>query len=393
MLETVRAFAGDQLEAAGEAELVRARLVAWMLDWAASTRQQLEGPDPAPAYADLAREEANIRAAYAACRDGGADRSLVRLVGAFGPFGLGSSGVVAEVDEWIDRALAVEGTPPGDRLQVLLLAARRLDRPNEVLAIMAKQALDLAVDVGDVLAQSVRPLGPLGGAHLEEGSAGAALLEGRRSRWPSSQPSVLPQWVLGALANVLLRRRGARSAGSWKVSSRRHRTVRAARGQCHLPGGPGRADGGRPRPRRSRVRGGRGRGYPHSVTDRPGVRGVREGNARFRPRGPCRSVRCYDESLAMDTLVDPGVVSQDQYLLVKVCLAQGDVEAARGYAAAMEFAAELSPARDKRERRARRIRRRGVRPGGRLPMVVSADAEPSIPGRHRRRARQRFLLA
>ena len=99
LLETVRAFAGDQLETAGEANVVRARLVAWILDWASSTRQQLEGPDPAPAMADLAIEEANIRAAYAACRDSGDDRSLVRLVGAFGPFGLGSSGVVAEVDE------------------------------------------------------------------------------------------------------------------------------------------------------------------------------------------------------------------------------------------------------------------------------------------------------
>ena len=137
LLETVRAYAGDQLEAAGEGETVRARLVEWMLDWAASTRKQLEGPDPAPAYAALVREEANIRAAYAACRDSGDERALVRLVGAFGPFGLGSSGVVAEVDEWIDHALAVEHAAAHDRLLLLLLASWRLDRPTDDLAIEA----------------------------------------------------------------------------------------------------------------------------------------------------------------------------------------------------------------------------------------------------------------
>jgi len=30
--------------------------------------------------------------------------------------------------------------------------------------------------------------------------------------------------------------------------------------------------------------------------------------------------------------VDPGAVTQDHYMLVKVCLAQGDLEAARAYA-------------------------------------------------------------
>ena len=97
LLETVRAFASDQLEAAGEGDMVRARLVAWMLDWAATTRQRLEGPDPAPAYADLAREEANIRAAYAACATA-ETTAHVRLRRRLRPVWTRLLRVVAEVD-------------------------------------------------------------------------------------------------------------------------------------------------------------------------------------------------------------------------------------------------------------------------------------------------------
>ena len=143
-----------------------------MLDWAAPARQRLEGPDPAPAVADLVREEANIRATYAACSDSGDTRSLVRLVGAFGPFGLGSSGVVAEVDEWIERALAVEDTPPDDLLPLLLLAIWRLDRPTDALA---EQARGLASRAGDVAAQMFA-IAQAGEKRLEE-AAGVELLQ------------------------------------------------------------------------------------------------------------------------------------------------------------------------------------------------------------------------
>jgi hypothetical protein len=74
-----------------------------------------------------------------------------------------------------------------------------------------------------------------------------------------------------------------------------------------------------------------------------------KGNLAFARGNLVEARRCYDEALAMDTLVDPGVVSQDQYVLVKVCLAQGDVEAARGYAAAMEIAAERAASPGQRE--------------------------------------------
>jgi predicted ATPase len=210
LFETVRAFAGDQLEAAGEADSVRARLVAWMLDWASSTRQRLEGPDPAPAYADLAREEANIRAAYAACRDGGDDGSLVRLVGAFGPFGLGSSGVVAEVDEWIDYALAVENAPPPDRLALLLLAIYRLDRSTDDLVALAKEALRLAEDTKDIAAQMFA-LGQLGDLFMEE-ERGPPFFEQAIALGSRANRPVYLASVLNGLSNVLLRRRAIDAA-------------------------------------------------------------------------------------------------------------------------------------------------------------------------------------
>jgi tetratricopeptide (TPR) repeat protein len=78
---------------------------------------------------------------------------LVDLVGVLGPFGLGMSGIVAEVDEWIEQALAVEDVEPRQRLDVLLLAAWYLDVESERVVETASEALRLADDLGDDAAQ------------------------------------------------------------------------------------------------------------------------------------------------------------------------------------------------------------------------------------------------
>jgi hypothetical protein len=125
-----------------------------MIEWSRATRKELEGPNPAPALAALASEEANIRAAYQTSLDVNDASALVDIVGALGPFGLGTSGIVPEADEWIENALAVKDVEPRRRLDVLLLAAWYLDLGKERQVETATEALRLAADCGDAAAQA-----------------------------------------------------------------------------------------------------------------------------------------------------------------------------------------------------------------------------------------------
>ena len=53
--------------AADEVDMIRRRHLQHMIDWSRATRKELEGPNPAPALAELGSAEANIRAAYQTC--------------------------------------------------------------------------------------------------------------------------------------------------------------------------------------------------------------------------------------------------------------------------------------------------------------------------------------
>jgi predicted ATPase/class 3 adenylate cyclase/DNA-binding SARP family transcriptional activator/tetratricopeptide (TPR) repeat protein len=153
LLDTVAVFAAKRLADTGEVDSIHRRHLSYMIDWSRATRKELEGPNPAPALVTLVSEEANLRAAYQTCLDVDDPSSLVDIVGALGPFGLGTSGIVPEADEWIEKALAVQDVEPRQRLDVLLLAAWYLDLDKERQVETATEALLLAEDCGDVAAQ------------------------------------------------------------------------------------------------------------------------------------------------------------------------------------------------------------------------------------------------
>jgi predicted ATPase/class 3 adenylate cyclase/DNA-binding SARP family transcriptional activator len=153
LLDTVAVFAANRLADTGETDTTRRRHLRHMIDWSRATRKELEGPNPAPALAALVSEEANIRAAYQTCLDVDDPSALVDLVGALGPFGLGTSGIVPEADEWIENALALNDVEPRQRLDVLLLAAWHLDVAEERKLGTATEALRLAEVCGDAAAQ------------------------------------------------------------------------------------------------------------------------------------------------------------------------------------------------------------------------------------------------
>jgi tetratricopeptide (TPR) repeat protein len=203
LLDTVAAFAAKRLADTGEVDSTRRRHLRYMIDWSRATRKELEGSNPAPALATLVAEEANIRAAYQACLDVDDPRSLVDIVGALGPFGLGTSGIVPEADEWIEEALAVPDAEPRQRLDVLLLAAWHLDLGKERLVETATEALRLAEEYGDVAAQ-VFTLGCLCG-HGEQIEVDAHLQRALSLADQADRP-VYVAWPAQVYLNILLRR-------------------------------------------------------------------------------------------------------------------------------------------------------------------------------------------
>jgi non-specific serine/threonine protein kinase len=92
MLETVREYALDLLEASGEADALRHAHAAWCVELAERAEPMLFGPDQIPWLRRLAREQHNLRAALDWAGDGAgrADSAAVelglRLVGALGLF-------------------------------------------------------------------------------------------------------------------------------------------------------------------------------------------------------------------------------------------------------------------------------------------------------------------
>jgi tetratricopeptide (TPR) repeat protein len=190
----------------------------------------------------------------------------------------------------------------------------------------------------------------MGEKRMEE-PAGAALLEEAIALAPRANHPVYLAWALGVLANLLLRRRAVGEARSLlqeflaRGSARFgvfeaiviYHSARAAVMAGDLDG----AEAGFAAAENAARRTASPIGLSYAIFGK--------GSLAFARGNLAEARRCYDEALAMDTLVDPGVVSQDQYVLVKVCLAQGDVEAARGYAAAMEIAAERTASTGQRE--------------------------------------------
>jgi non-specific serine/threonine protein kinase len=102
MLETVREYATEQLEAAGEAPPLRAHHVAWCLAYAERTESKLRGPLQQRALAQLELEHDNLRSALT--WSVGDPESAVRLAGALARF-WSVRGFIAEGSAWLERAV------------------------------------------------------------------------------------------------------------------------------------------------------------------------------------------------------------------------------------------------------------------------------------------------
>jgi predicted ATPase/two-component SAPR family response regulator len=134
MLETIRQYAREKLEASGETAAVRTRLLEWAVAFAEALQPQLTGREASAALARLAMDEDNLRAALQWARlKRDAERGL-RLATALWVYWL-NRGALTEGRHWLDEFLAMETpTPvlPMVRAQALHAAGRLAFRQSDL---------------------------------------------------------------------------------------------------------------------------------------------------------------------------------------------------------------------------------------------------------------------
>jgi predicted ATPase/DNA-binding SARP family transcriptional activator/Tfp pilus assembly protein PilF len=124
LLETVREYAWERLQASGEADAISGRHAAHFLALAEQAWPELWGADQERWLARLDREHDNLRAALAWAQARPDPELLAGLAGALGPY-WEARGQVSEAHRWIDAALA-EPASPWARAQTLMAKSRLL---------------------------------------------------------------------------------------------------------------------------------------------------------------------------------------------------------------------------------------------------------------------------
>lgn len=151
MLETIREFGLEQLEASGDEPAVRASHADYFLALVERANAALSGPEQRRWLDVLATEHDNVRAALDWLeRIGDAVRGL-RLAGALGDF-WSSRGYQNEGRHRLDRMLGMEGTtPPPVRAAALIQAGSLAGAQGDYARVdeLATEALALTREVGD----------------------------------------------------------------------------------------------------------------------------------------------------------------------------------------------------------------------------------------------------
>ena len=135
MLETIREYALERLEASGETAVAAGRHAEHFLRFAEAIERRLRGPDQGILLQRLDRERANLRAALRWCLESGDAERGLRLG-------------VAIHRLWIARGPLTEGR----RWLADLLEASDADVPADVRSVALKRASELARHQGDAAA-------------------------------------------------------------------------------------------------------------------------------------------------------------------------------------------------------------------------------------------------
>jgi predicted ATPase/DNA-binding CsgD family transcriptional regulator len=162
MLETVREYGLERLEASGEAESVRKRMAAWYVGLAERVLPELFGPDQRDWLDRLETEHDNLRAVLEWALDRGRAADAQRLVASASRFWY-VRGHLSEGRVWAERALAAGPAPGAVRAAALIvagwLALEQGDRQRAVARLEEALAQARAVDHPMWTAQALTLLG------------------------------------------------------------------------------------------------------------------------------------------------------------------------------------------------------------------------------------------
>jgi predicted ATPase/class 3 adenylate cyclase len=166
MLETIREFALERLEAAGEAEALQRRHAEWFAELAESLDVESRTGDQPAAIARLVDDYPNLRSAMGAARAAGDGELLLRLSTALWPF-WSTRGYVGEGQRALEDALELSGRRPA-RALLGLSSLRVLSVSSAGLLDEVHEALRAAEELGDplTLAQAWNLLGQVEGTLL-----------------------------------------------------------------------------------------------------------------------------------------------------------------------------------------------------------------------------------
>ena len=153
MLETIREFALEQLQASTEADAVFTRHREWVAALCREAEPHLRGPD-SPAWLDrLDDEHDNVRAAMGrAVERGGDDSTLALEIGATLPVFWFHHGYFSEGRDWLERGLeAARGAAAGLRAKALYGAAgmARYQAEEHEASRLCEESVALYREIGD----------------------------------------------------------------------------------------------------------------------------------------------------------------------------------------------------------------------------------------------------
>ena len=149
MLETVREYASEQLTAAGEAEAVRDRHLAYFVGLAERAAGLFNSREAADWFATMEEEYENFRAALTRASERGDIDADLRLASAMCRFWF-FRGNVGEGYRWVDAALARRhGASPALRARLLHGAAAMNKWDEERAVALDHESLALARSLGD----------------------------------------------------------------------------------------------------------------------------------------------------------------------------------------------------------------------------------------------------
>src|SRR5215212_6289537 len=153
MLETVREYGEERLEASGEGEETRRRLAAWCLFLAEEAQPDVPGRTLPPYWvARLNEELPNLRAAVGWLLDHGEATRVLRLLAATEDYWTQQHTSNGELHQWLETALAdAPHAPPADRALAhwLLTLMNGVRGHGEAAGVHAQQALIAAQAAGE----------------------------------------------------------------------------------------------------------------------------------------------------------------------------------------------------------------------------------------------------